>query len=439
MLHKENEYTEYKRELTEALKKEVLAFVNTEGGSIYIGVDDDGAVLGVEDCDQTMLRIASMLRDAIHPDIMMFVAIQTEQIEEKDIIHLSISGGSNKPYYLKKHGLKPSGVYVRQGSASVPASPEQIRQLIKNADGDSFEETLSLNQELTFHKTAQVFQEKGLKFERPQFLSLGLVRQDGLYTNLGLLLSDQCPFSIKAAVFQGTDQRLFKDRREFTGPLLAQLEDCYAYMQLSNQTSAEFHGLYRQDKKSYPEEALREALLNSLIHRDYAFSASSMVGIYADRMEFTSIGGLLPGIHRDDILLGISVCRNPGLANIFYRLELIEAYGTGLLKIQSAYRENPTPPEFIVATNAFKVILPVLDEQHFLIRENTALSPESQLLAFMQKKKSISRQEAEDFLKVSMSTTTRILNSLMEQGKLQRIGKGKNTSYQLAPASTARQ
>ena len=436
MLRRENEYTEYKRELTEDLKKEVLAFVNTDGGSIYIGIDDDGAVLGAEDCDQTMLRIASMLRDAIHPDIMMFVAIQTEQIEEKDIIHLSISSGSNKPYYLKKHGLKPSGVYVRQGSASVPASPEQIRQLIKNADKDAFEEALSLNQELTFHKTTAVFQRKGLKFDRPQHLSLGLVRQDGLYTNLGLLLSDQCPFSIKAAAFQGTDQSLFKDRREFTGPLLAQLEECYAYMQLSNQTSAEFHGLYRQDKKSYPEEALREALLNSLVHRDYSFSASSMVGIYADRMEFTSIGGLLPGIHQDDILLGISVCRNPRLANIFYRLELIEAYGTGLLKIQNAYRENPVSPEFIITTNAFKVILPALKSQPFLVRENIALSQESQLLAFMQKKKTVSRQEAEDFLKASLSTTTRILNSLIEQGQVQRIGKGKNTVYRLSASPT---
>ena len=249
-----------------------------------------------------------------------------------------------------------------------------------------YEEGLSLNQELTFHKTASVFKDKGIKFGKAQFLSLGLTRPDGLYTNLGLLLSDQCPFSIKAAVFQGIDQRLFKDRREFTGPLLSQLEDCYAYMQLSNQTSAEFHGLYRQDSKSYPDEALREALLNSLIHRDYSFSASSIVGIYADRMEFTSIGGLLPGIHKDDILLGISVCRNPKLANVFYRLELIEAYGTGLLKIQSAYSENSAQPEFIITTNAFKVILPQLGQQTFLIKESIALSPEERLLSFAKTK-----------------------------------------------------
>lgn len=431
MLHKENKYTEYKREVTDGLKKEVLAFVNTNGGAIYIGVEDDGTVLGVSDCDQTMLRISSMLRDSIHPDIMMFITITIEQIEDLDVIKLNITAGSNKPYYLIKNGLKPSGVYVRQGSASVPASPEQIRQMIKNADGDVFENLLSLEQELTFNKTASVFQDKGLPFAQPQFLSLGLTRPDGLYTNLGLLLSDQCPFSLKAAVFQGCDQRLFKDRREFTGPLLSQLEDCYAYMQLNNQTAAEFHGLYRQDSKSYPDEALREALLNSLVHRDYSFSASSIVGIYADRMEFTSIGGLLPGIHKDDILLGISVCRNPKLANIFYRLELIEAYGTGLLKIQSAYSGNSAQPEFLTTTNAFKVILPHLGQQSFLIKESPILSPEERLLDFAKTKERITRQEAEDFLQVSTSTATRMLQALMESHKLQRVGRGKNTIYRV--------
>ena len=431
MLNKENEYTEYKRELTDGLKKEVLAFVNGNGGTVYIGVDDDGTVAGVQDIDQTMLRLASMLRDSIHPDVMMFVAIRSEQIEGKNVIHLYISAGSNKPYYLIKNGLKPSGVYVRQGSASVQASAEQIRQMIKNADGDAFEEALSLCQNLTFTKTGAVFHHKGLKFQKAQFITLGITNKEGLFTNLGLLLSDQCPFSIKAAAFQGTDQSQFKDRREFTGPLLTQLEDCYAYIQLNNQTSAEFHGLYRQDSKSYPDEALREALLNSLVHRDYSFTASSMVGIYADRMEFTSIGGLLPGIHKDDIMLGLSVCRNPKLANIFYRLELIEAYGTGLLKIQSAYRNSFSRPEFITTTNAFKVILPHLDQQDFLIKDSHEQSPEIRLLEFARKKKSISRQEAEDFLKVSLSTATRTLQALIEQGKIQRTGRGKNTRYQI--------
>ena len=428
MLPKENEQTEYKRELTNGLTKEVLAFINTQGGSIYIGVNDDGSIAGVTDSDQTMLRIASMLRDSIHPDAMMFVSIQAEQKEDKDIIHLTISSGTNKPYYLIKNGLKPSGVYVRQGSASVQASPEQIRQMIKAADGDVFEDNISLNQELTFQKTSDIFHEKKLKFASEQMISLGLMRTDGVYTNLGLLLSDQCPFTIKAAVFQDTGQKNFQDRREFSGALLTQLEDCFAYLQLNNPTSAKFQGLYRSDCKGYPEEAIRESLLNSIVHRNYAFSASSLVSIYNNRIEFTSIGGLVSGLQKEDILLGISLCRNPKLANIFYRLELIEAYGTGLLKIQNAYETTPTQPDLRISPNVFKVILPRL-EQHLDYVKETPRSPEDAVLAYIKQHHATTRKDIETLLNTSTSTATRILQALLMKKKITRIGRGKQTKY----------
>jgi len=432
MLPKENEQTEYKRELTSGLTKEVLAFINTQGGSIYIGVNDDGSIAGVTDSDQTMLRIASMLRDSIHPDAMMFVSIQAEQKEEKDIIHLIISRGTNKPYYLIKNGLKPSGVFVRQGSASVQASPEQIRQMIKATDGDVFEDNISLNQELTFQKTSNVFHEKKIKFASEQMISLGIMRTDGVYTNLGLLLSDQCPFTIKAAVFQDTGQKNFQDRREFSGALLTQLEDCFAYLQLNNPTSAKFHGLYRSDFKAYPEDAIREALLNSIVHRDYSFSASSLVSIYDNRIEFTSIGGLIPGLQKEDIMLGISLCRNPKLANIFYRLELIEAYGTGLLKIKNSYDTNPCQPEFLISPNVFKVVLPRIEQQAIRVNDNL-LSPENQVRSYLKQQHSATRKDIETLLNTSTSTATRILQALLEKKIIQRIGRGKQTKYIYQP------
>ena len=428
MLPKENEQTEYKRELTNGLTKEVLAFINTQGGSIYIGVNDDGSIAGVTDSDQIMLRIASMLRDSIHPDAMMFISIQAEQKEEKNVVHLIISSGTNKPYYLIKNGLKPSGVYVRQGSASVQASPEQIRQMIKAADGDIFEDNISLNQELTFKKTSDIFHKKNLKFASEQMISLGIMQTDGVYTNLGLLLSDQCPFTIKAAVFQGTGQKNFQDRREFSGALLKQLEDCFSYLQLNNPTSAKFQGLYRSDCKGYPEEAIREALLNSIVHRDYAFSASNLVSIYNNRIEFTSIGGLVSGLQKEDILLGISLCRNPKLANIFYRLELIEAYGTGLLKIQNAYEATLVQPDLRISPNVFKVILPRLEQAPDYVNDSP-LSPEDKVLAYIKQHHAITRKDIETLLNTSTSTATRILQALLMKKKITRIGRGKQTKY----------
>ena len=134
MIPLEDEVTEYKSVLTDGLKKEVLAFANTAGGNIYIGVADDGRVIGVENQDEVMLQSSSMLRDSIHPDIMMFVSIRAEELEGKEVVHIAVSEGTNKPYYLIKNGLKPSGVYVRQGSASVQASAEQIRRMMEEEE-----------------------------------------------------------------------------------------------------------------------------------------------------------------------------------------------------------------------------------------------------------------------------------------------------------------
>ena len=134
--------------------------------------------------------------------------------------------------------------------------------------------------------------------------TLKIINQDNLYTNLGLLLSEQCIHTIKVAVFQGTDQSIFKDRREFSGSLIQQLHEVYDYMDRYNQTRATFQELLRIDTQDYPKVAIREALLNILIHRDYGFSASSLISIYDDRMEFVSIGGLLPGVDLEDVTMG---------------------------------------------------------------------------------------------------------------------------------------
>lgn len=110
--------------------------------------------------------------------------------------------------------------------------------------------------------------------------------------------------------------------------------------------------------RDYPEIAIREALLNLLVHREYSFSASALISLYEDRIEFVSIGGLMPEIELEDILAGISICRNPDLANIFYRLQLIEAYGTGISKIMKAYEGTNTRPRIETTKNTFKIILP---------------------------------------------------------------------------------
>lgn len=296
MIFQESETVELKAIVVEDIKKEVIAFANCEGGKLYIGVQDDGTVSGLDNPDETSLQISNMVRDAIKPDLTMFLHYETVTVDGKKIVTVDIQQGTERPYYIAKKGLRPEGVYVRQGYSSVPATNTAIRRMIKETDGDHFEEMRSLEQNLTFENAKKVFVERNVKFGLTQMKTLGMVTQDGVYTNLGLLLSDQCVHTIKAAVFQGTTQSEFKDRREFSGSLFRQMDEAYDFIDFRNQTHSTFDKLYRIDRRDYPETAVREALLNLLVHREYSFRASTFISLYADRLEFTSIGGLVSGV-----------------------------------------------------------------------------------------------------------------------------------------------
>lgn len=440
MKFRETEIVELKSIVMDDIKKEIIAFANCDGGTVYVGVADDGKVLGVENADECALQISNMVRDAVKPDVTMFIHYETLECDGKAVVAVNIQRGTNRPYYLAKKGLRPEGVYVRQGYSSVPATDTAIRQMIKETDGDSFENMRSINQALTFEATKKEFEKRNVVFGQPQMQTLKIVSADGIYTNLGLLLSEQCLHTIKAAVFEGINQNVFKDRREFSGSLMQQLNDVYDYIDFHNQTHATFRKLLRIDTRDYPEVAVREALLNTLVHRDYSFRASTLISIYDDRIEFVSIGGLLPGLELDDLMMGVSVCRNPHLANVFYRLQLIEAYGTGMKKIMGAYANALVQPKIKTTNNAFKIILPNVNftpkaaEVHkdFEKAADLALdSNEEKVLQFLREHLMITRKETQTLLEVSQSTAGRILKAMVDSGRIKQIGGSRTTRYEL--------
>lgn len=440
MRFRETEIVELKSIVMDDIKKEIIAFANCDGGTVYVGVADDGKVLGVENADECALQISNMVRDAVKPDVTMFIHYETLECDGKAVVAVNIQRGTNRPYYLAKKGLRPEGIYVRQGYSSVPATDTAIRQMIKETDGDSFENMRSINQALTFEATKKEFEKRNVAFGQPQMQTLKIVSADGIYTNLGLLLSEQCLHTIKAAVFEGINQNVFKDRREFSGSLMQQLNDVYDYIDFHNQTHATFRKLLRIDTRDYPEVAVREALLNTLVHRDYSFRASTLISIYDDRIEFVSIGGLLPGLELDDLMMGVSVCRNPHLANVFYRLQLIEAYGTGMKKIMGAYANALVQPKIKTTNNAFKIILPNVNftpkaaEVHkdFEKAADLALdSNEEKVLQFLREHLMITRKETQTLLEVSQSTAGRILKAMVDSGRIKQIGGSRTTRYEL--------
>ncbi|WP_338984240.1 putative DNA binding domain-containing protein [Fusobacterium nucleatum] len=421
---KENINVEFKKKFTTELKKEVVAFANTNEGTIYIGIDDFGNIIGIKNVDEVLNQVVLSIRNSIKPDITMYCNSKIERIENKDVIIIQVQRGALRPYYIAEKGLKPSGVYVRQGSSSVPASEESIRKMIKETDGDSYEKLRSLNQDLTFDYTKKIFEKNALSFGLSQKKTLGLIGEDDLYTNLALLLSDQCNHTLKVAVFEGIEKNIFKDRKEFKGSLLKQVTEAYEFINLLNKTEATFEGLTRKDERDYPTEAIREALLNAVVHREYSFSGSTLVNIYEDRIEFISLGGIVSGLSLDSIMLGVSQSRNEKLANIFYRLHLIEAYGTGIKKIFSSYEKIGLKPTIKTEIGAFQVVLPNIHYVKKIENDNTEIkSIYKDILDFIEKKGGTTRKEIEEYINLSQ---TRVITLLKEMLELNLIKKEKD-------------
>lgn len=233
-----------KEVVVDDIKKEIIAFANCDDGKLYIGIWDDGTAVGLDNPDGVSLQISNMVRDAIKPDVTMLLHYKTIKEDGKEIVEVDIQRGTDRPYYLAKKGMRPEDVYVRQGYSSVPATDTAIRPMIKETDGDRFEAMRCLNQELTFEAAKKEFALRKVEFESQQ------------------------------------------------------MNEVYDFIDFRNQTRATIERLLRIDVRDYPEIAVREALLNLLVHRDYSFSASALISIYADRIEFVSIGGLMPGLKK---------------------------------------------------------------------------------------------------------------------------------------------
>lgn len=434
----ESTNTEFKETYVTDIKKEVIAFANTNGGNIYIGVLDNGEIIGIESPDVVLLQTVNGIRDSIKPDITMFIDCTVQLMKGKHIVQISVQRGVDRPYYLSDKGLKPTGVYVRQGSASVPASYDAIRQMIKETDGDSYEKLRSLKQDLTFDTTTAEVKKHNLDFGIPQGKTLGIIGEDDLYTNLGLLLSDQCQHSIKVAYFEGTKKRIFKDRREFQGSLLHQLTESYQYIDLYNKTHASFVDLERIDNRDYPPDAIREALLNAIIHREYSFSGSTLINIYEDRIEFITLGGLVSGLSLDAIMLGVSQSRNEKLANFFYRLRMIEAYETGIAKIFSNYIDHHIEPTINAVSGAFQVVLP---NRNFRTNSDNQVNerisygrkePKKQynvILKLIEINGFVTRKEVQTHLDVGQTRALALLKEMVNQNYITPVGNSKKTRY----------
>lgn len=308
-----------------------------------------------------------------------------------------------------------------------------------NGDGKKYIELLSSNQDLSFKYTENVFKENNIEFNSKKYSTLGITDINGLYTNLGLLLSNENKHNIKVAIFQGNDMSIFRDRKEFGDSIFEQLENVLNYLDFYNKTYATIEGLKRNDKRDYSSKAIRESILNAIIHRDYSFSGSILIRLFDNRLEIMSLGGLVNNLSLDAISQGISQSRNEKLANIFYRLKLVESYGTGIPNIFSEYKDEPIKPKIKITDSSFLIILPNRNYKNDEKKENNSINEDSMFVDMQHKKvvdlikkyNVIKKEQIMTELKISIVRAYQIINKMISKKIIRKIKVGKSSYYQL--------
>lgn len=423
----ESEHIEFKENYTENIYKEIISFLNTNSGTIYIGYDDNGNLLGLNNSKEIKEKISNGIRTNIYPDARVFVSVNNETFEDKNYISVKVSKGVDI-YYLKEKGIV-KGTYLRTGSCSIPASEETVKQMIIRNSSLSFETSISSNQNLTFNYITKTFNENNINLNEFNIKENLHITSNKKYTNLGLLFSDQNPFSFKLAVYQSKEKENFLDRKEFTGSILEIYDNLIEFLKLNTATYGLISSSIRQDIEEYPEFILREIVLNSLIHRDYSTLTSNIINLYKnDGIELISYGSLYGNITVDDILAGLSTSRNPYLQSIFMRIKRVEAIGSGLRRVNSYYKKLGLKFEIQVLPSTFIVTLPKITLNNSKV--SNVDTDINLIIEYIEKNGSITRKNAEILINKEKTTTSILLNKLVEDSILIKVGNGPSTRYE---------
>ena len=422
----ENENVEFKLAYTENIYKEIVAFLNSYSGTIFIGYSDDGKLIGLDNYKKEEEKISNAIVQKIFPDCSMFVSVNSFNLNGKGYVTISVSKGLNV-YYLKEKGIL-KGTYVRNGSCSVPVTEETVKQMIIKNINLSFETSVSINQELTFNYISIAFEEINVNIDNAHIKNnLHLVNEQNMYTNLALLLSDQNPFTLKIAIYNSNEKGNFLDRKEFGGSLLEIYDKTLDFLKLNSATYGLINRTIRKDIEEYPEFVLREIILNSLIHRDYSALTSNVINVYKNSgIEFINYGSLYGNITLDDVLAGLSTSRNPYLQSIFMRLKRVEAIGSGLRRVNSYYLNKGLNVKFEALPSSFVVYLPRIGVINKNIDDDYKL-----IIDYLKKHGEITRKIAEQLINREKTTTVSILNKMVADNILDKIGNGPNTKYSL--------
>ena len=429
------------------ISQTAVAFANGAGGKILIGISDDREIVGVDeniDIFKTMDSLNTIIYDSCYPNIN--TSIYTENIDEKTIITIEIFPGNLKPYYIKSLG-KENGVYIRVGASNRKADYENILELERQRRNITFDEEIDWdlnleNLELSFLETE--FKEKAKKLSEEKLLNLGLIKKEGeklkVTKGLGILAGLYENTSINCAHFKGKTMDIFLDKKELAENIFLNIENIQIFLKNHLNIRSEFKKFQREDILEIPMLALREGIINAIVHRDYSNQGRDIkIGIYDDRVEIISPGGLPSTLTIDEIYSGRSEIRNRVIARVFKELGYIERWGSGINRMinlcKNAGLKSPeikeTGDSIVLRFYRGNILNQVVPDSAGSVPDSAGLSEltetEIKILKLITEK--TTRKELQEVLALSERMIRKTLNSLQEKNLVQKVGNGPTTYY----------
>ncbi len=413
----ENKSLEFKEIITNTFLKTVSAFANYCDGKILFGVKNDGEIIGVNNPDDICLDIENKINDSIKPRPEFSFDIN----RRTNVVTLNIKEGYYKPYMYK------SKAYKRSGSASVEVDQIEFKRLVLLGKNLYFEEILVENKKLEFtYLFLELKKKMGISnFNLDTLKTLGLY--NNAYNNAALLLADENKFPGIDIIKFGTNinEILFRESIKNTS-LIKQLNkaeeifDRYYRIEVVD-------GMNRREKYLISKEAFRETVANALIHRVWDVNSNIRIAMYDDKIEVFSPGGLPIGITKEEYLKGyVSYPRNPIIANVFFRLNIVEMFGTGIKRIKNSYKENKQKPIFKVSENSIVIILPTIFNKLDLTLD------EKIIMDNLSSNIHLASSQLSERTGFSKDKVVKLVNSLLSKDYIVKEGRGRGTKYYLS-------
>ena len=342
MKNTETNRIENKEQLNEDFEQEVIAFLNyKEGGIIYVGINKNGQVVGMENTDLTQLQIKDRIKNNIQPSTLGLFDVTVETIENKEVIKVIISSGTEKPYYLRKKGRTPEGCYIRIGSSKERMTERMIEEMFARRIKNSLKEIESPRQDLTFRQLKIHYEGNGMILNDNFARNLNLLTDEGKYNYNAYLLADENNISIKLVKYLGTNKMELIENQEYGYCcLITATQRILDRLTAENTVYAKIEYNGRKEVEMIDSKALKEAVINAMVHSDYTLSTTPIIELYSDRIEITSGGGLPQGLSQEEFLEGVTAPRNKELIRVFKDVDLIENIGSGVLRILDAYDKS---------------------------------------------------------------------------------------------------